>query len=111
SLNRFKQTVKATVCMPGSPGWVGDRCLAATDCKNGTSCANGICSESCARFCPDEPGWPSTFCAADSRLGNECLRTCTPASNASECPADSDCVQRGRVGEARTLRYVCVPKA
>jgi hypothetical protein len=110
-LNRFKQTVKATVCVPGSPGWIGDRCLAASDCQFGTSCSpRGICTQSCSRFCADEPGWPMTFCAADASMGNGCLRTCTPASNASECPADSDCVQRTRVGDSRTARFVCVPR-
>jgi hypothetical protein len=110
-VNRFKQTVKATVCVPGSPGWVGDHCLAAGDCQFGTSCSpSGICTQSCSRFCADEPGWPMTFCAADASVGNSCLRTCTPASNASECPADSDCVQRGRVGDSRTVKYVCVPR-
>ena len=111
---RFKQTLKAAVCVPGSPGWVGDHCLAAADCLNGTTCLGasasraGLCTESCARFCPDEPGFPSTFCAADP-IGNTCLRSCTPASNASECPADSQCVQRARVGEPATVKYVCDP--
>jgi L,D-transpeptidase catalytic domain len=108
TLNRFKQSVIASVCVPGSPGWVGDHCLAASDCRFGTSCSQGICTESCGRYCPDEPGWPSTFCAADGN--NECLRTCTPASNASECPADSDCVQRSRVSDSGTVKYVCVPR-
>ena len=51
-----------------------------------------------------------TFCAADPSVGNSCLRTCIPASNASECPADSECVQRARVGDSRTSKYVCVPR-
>ncbi len=101
--NRFKQTVTSSVCVPGSPGWVGDHCLAVSDCKNGSTCKGGICTEACARYCPDEPGWPTTFCAADPTLGNECLRGCTPASNASECPAESACVQRARVGDPGTI--------
>jgi len=112
---RFKQpTVKASVCVPGSPGWVGDHCFAAADCLNGTRCLGatasqaGICTESCARYCADEPGWPTTFCAADP-LGNTCLRECTPASNASECPADSTCVARARVSDSKTTKYVCDP--
>ncbi len=113
--SRFKQTLRAAVCVPGSPGWVGDHCLAAADCQNGSSCIDasaahaGICSESCSHYCPDEPGWPSTFCAADP-IGNSCLRSCTPASNASECPADSNCVARARVGDPTTVKYVCDPK-
>ena len=106
--NRFKQTVTATVCVPGSPGWIGDHCLAATDCLNGTTCQSGICTEACSLFCPDEPGTPSTFCADDT-MGHTCLRTCTPASNASECPADSNCVPRHRAGMAARVANVCVP--
>jgi len=107
TVNRFKQAVTSTVCVPGSPGWVGDHCLAAGDCLNGTTCDGGTCTESCSRYCPDEPGYPGTFCAGDL---SECLRTCTPASNASECPADSDCVQRSRAGDDATVKYVCVPR-
>jgi hypothetical protein len=113
---RFNSTLTSSVCVPGSPGWVGDHCFASTDCKNGTSCAGatsttpGICTETCTRFCPDMPGWTSTFCAADPTLGSGCLRKCTPASNASECPADSDCLVRSRPGNVGTPTAVCVPR-
>jgi hypothetical protein len=115
TLKRFHQTVQASVCVPGSPGWVGDHCFADADCDNGTHCAGagdtpGVCTESCARYCTDEPGWPTTFCADDATLGQTCLRECTPASNASECPADSDCTARSRVGDPGTQKFVCVPR-
>ena len=109
TVTRFHSTVTAAACVPGSPGWVGDHCLASTDCQNGTTCEAGICTESCSHFCPDEPGWPSTFCAADPKLGDTCLRSCTPASNASECPADSTCVERARAGQPSKTENVCVP--
>ena len=115
SLPRFHQTVQATVCVPGSPGWVGDHCFRDTECEGGTHCAGatvarpGLCTVSCARFCADQPGWPTTFCAADPSLGDGCLRACTPASNASECAADETCSERARVGEPGTRRFVCVP--
>jgi hypothetical protein len=104
---RFHGTTSATVCVPGSPGWVGDRCLADGDCQNGTSCQGGICAEACTRYCADEPGWASTFCAADGL----CERQCTPSSNASECAADTTCVATTRHGDASTTRYVCEPTA
>lgn len=116
---RFGQpSVSASVCVPGSPGWVGDHCFANTDCKTGTSCLGtasghpGICTLSCSAACADKPGWPMTFCAAVPSLGTggKCLRTCTPASNASECPADSDCVQRSRPSNPSSTRFVCVPR-
>jgi len=116
---RFGQpSVSATVCVPGSPGWVGDHCLSQGDCKAGTSCfgaANGtpgICTMNCSVACPDRPGWATTFCSADPArwTGGKCLRTCTPALNASECPADSDCVERSRPGNSSSTRFACVPR-
>jgi hypothetical protein len=109
SMSRFRSTVRATVCLPGSRGWVGDRCLGASDCKNGTSCESGVCTQACARFCPDMPSYATTFCAQDPSLGPTCLRACSDASNASECPADFACETRPRAGEPRTTRTVCVP--
>jgi hypothetical protein len=115
ALPRFHRTTRASVCMPGSPGWVGDHCFSDDDCKNGNHCAAaageppGICTQACERACPDEPGFPSTFCAVgvpglDSPT---CVRQCTSASNASECPADSTCVAQQN-SDGRT-REVCVP--
>lgn len=103
----------ATVCVPGSPGWVGDRCLADEDCGSGTTCSDaGICTMACDRTCADQPGYAETFCAAEPSVGpgGSCLRQCTPASNASECAADQTCVPRGRNGAPSTVRNVCVPE-
>jgi hypothetical protein len=102
----------AAVCVPGTRGWVGDRCLASTDCTGGTTCSNGICTMGCTRYCADQPGYADTFCAAEPTFGTggSCLRTCTPFSNASECPANSNCVARGRFGQASTVKYVCIPR-
>jgi hypothetical protein len=102
----------ARVCVPGSRGWVGDRCLASSDCKNGTTCNRGVCTMGCTRFCADQPGYADTFCAAEPLFGSggSCLRTCSPLANAPECPASSNCVARGRIGQPSTVRYVCVPR-
>ena len=118
SQQRFGQNwVTARACVPGSPGWVGDRCLAATDCRSGTTCVGaapghpGTCTMACSRFCADQPGWPTTFCATDSGLatGGSCLRQCTPSSNASECPVGDECLMRTRQSDPATMRYVCIP--
>lgn len=117
-MTRFGQSVTATVCMPGSPGWVGDRCFLDGDCADGTSCEGaagatpGVCTMPCERYCPDQPGWADTFCVNDPALGAgaHCARQCTPASNASECPADHDCVPLARNGDPGTVRNVCVPR-
>jgi hypothetical protein len=108
---RFKQTVSATVCVPGTRGWVGDHCFASSECTNGTTCAGatpttpGLCTIACTKYCSDLPGFTDTFCAAGT-TGGSCARQCTPASNASECPGGTTCVERTRPGET-TRRYVC----
>jgi hypothetical protein len=97
----------ARVCVPGSRGWIGDRCLTNTDCHPSNSCDSaGFCTQSCERYCPDDVGRPTTFCAA----GGSCLRQCTPESNGAECAAGSTCVERGRNGQSTTRRYVCEPE-
>ncbi len=105
-------SVTARVCVPGTKGWIGDRCLAASDCTGGTTCKGGTCTMSCDRYCSDQPGYADTFCASEATLGagGSCLRTCTPSSNASECSAGSTCTARGRNGQASVVKNVCVPR-
>ena len=108
-------TVKASVCMPASPGWVGDHCNASSDCKTGTTCAGagnghaGVCTMACNQFCADQPGYADTFCAAMPSLaaGGSCLRQCTPNSNAAECPSDMKCSPAARFGSPAATKYVC----
>ena len=116
---RFSQpSVGAEVCVPGSRGWIGDHCFSDIDCQDGNSCAGsstnagapGICTQSCTRYCPDQTGTPSTFCVNEAELGGAtCVRQCSPDSNASECPADSQCVARDRNGQPGVTRTVCLP--
>lgn len=112
---RLNSTTTATVCMPGTPGWIGDQCLGAADCAAGNTCFGatsteaGVCTKACTSTCPDQPGFPMTTCVNDPALGGSmCARRCTPASNASECPAGSACVTRKQVGTGQT-RSVCIP--
>jgi len=109
---RFNQTsVTANVCLPGSRGWIGDRCASESDCQEPNQCVRGICTQSCTSACPDQEATPSTFCAQESSFGAPtCLRQCTPVSNGSECPADSQCVPRKRAGSTTVTRNVCVPE-
>lgn len=110
--------VKANVCLPNSPGWVGDHCFTNNDCSSGTTCRGataekpGICSMSCTKFCADMPGYADTFCAGVPALGTggSCVRQCTPSSNAAECPADMQCVPHGRHGASTVTKHVCVPR-
>ena len=114
TVSRFRNTtVRASVCMPGSPGWIGDRCLGASDCRAGLRCSGaaqdpGVCTQACTRACPDAPGFPSTTCANQPAGGSACARRCTTASNASECAANQECVSRSRPGN--TAATVCSPR-
>ncbi|HVV87399.1 MAG TPA: L,D-transpeptidase [Kofleriaceae bacterium] len=105
-------SVTAAVCVPGTPGRVGDRCFADGDCTGGTRCSHGVCTIACDRFCADQPGYADTFCVRDDTLGagGSCARQCTPSSNASECSAGSTCVARGRNGQPSVVRNVCLPR-
>ena len=118
TLARLNQPlVKANVCMPASPGWVGDHCTAGTDCTSGTTCVGatvghpGVCTMACTQFCADQPGYADTFCAAMPSLaaGGSCLRQCTPSSNASECPTDMACAPAPRFGQPTAVKSVCTP--
>lgn len=112
TLSRFSQaSVTARVCAPGSRGWVGDRCVAASDCGMGTSCVNGTCTMSCDKYCSDAPGYADTFCVNDATLGTggHCARTCTPSSNASECAGGMVCQTESRNGQPSVSKNVCLP--
>lgn len=116
TLSRINQpAVKASVCVPASRGWVGDRCRTNTDCTTGTTCAGasalraGVCTMACNQFCADQPGYADTFCATAPSLapGGSCLRQCTPSSNAAECPLDMKCTPAVRFGSPAVTKYVC----
>jgi hypothetical protein len=119
TLARYGQaSASAKVCTPGSRGWVGDPCLGARECLNGSTCVGvndhgwGYCSEPCTSVCPDEPGTSATACVNDpipaSGLATGCLRACTAASNGSECEGGTTCVPR-TTGATRDTRMVCRP--
>ena len=114
--HRPSSTTSASVCLPKSPGWIGDHCSSNADCTMGTTCAGatattrGVCTESCTALCPDEPGFAETTCVSAPSLasGGTCLRKCTPSTNASECAADQQCVTETHLMTG--TRSVCVPK-
>jgi hypothetical protein len=110
---RFGQpAVALDVCVPGSPGWIGDRCLSGDDCAAGLTCAAGVCTQACQRLCPDRPGEAETACVLDPDLGpgGQCARTCERDEQSSTCGADLACVSRPRAGTGEP-RQVCVPIA
>lgn len=113
---RFNSSVSANVCLPKSPGWIGDHCKTSADCQTGNECrgatadAPGICSQACTVLCPDQPGWADTTCVNVAAFGSggSCARTCTPASNGSECPRDMTCGVAQKPGTGIS-RNVCLP--
>ena len=109
-------SVTASVCVPGSPGWIGDHCFTHDDCQAGNDCRGassglpGICTQTCSQYCPDQAGFPATFCVNAPEVGGpSCLRQCTPSSNGAECPAGFSCASRTRNGGS-TVKSVCVPE-
>lgn len=113
---RFNQpAVTADVCVPGSPGWIGDHCFADAECKNGNTCHDedaadgvpGICSQACTRFCPDMPGFPTTACVTEADGQGHCERGCSALDNAAACPGDQICQSRPRQGRAGKTAEVC----
>ncbi|MEZ4401589.1 MAG: L,D-transpeptidase [Kofleriaceae bacterium] len=108
---RFGQpVVESEVCLPGSPGWIGDHCLAGDDCGAGLTCTAGVCTQTCQRFCPDQPGTSETGCVLDDNLGDggHCARTCDRDELSSSCPAGMACLPVERAGASGT-RDVCTP--
>lgn len=107
---------RADVCLPGSQGWIGDRCLSDDECDSGhcTPLAGGpegICAEPCSRYCPDKVGgYASTFCAPAPESvpdeGGMCVARCF--SN-DDCVVGTSCVQTGRFGQTSVVRASCVP--
>lgn len=103
-------------CLPGTEGWVGDRCLADTDCVLTQDCRKtgdgaGFCTEPCSRYCPDlDGGYAVTFCVdnplTSSATDGMCVARC--ASN-DECPLGATCELEPRANEAAVTRTVCLP--
>jgi lipoprotein-anchoring transpeptidase ErfK/SrfK len=104
-LRRFNSEVEKEACVPGSRGWIGDRCFVDTDCMSPNRCAGatpkkaGLCTQDCTQFCPDLPGYPWTFCAEGT-----CARRCSLASNASECgTSGTACSPRPRTSDGKVI--------
>jgi hypothetical protein len=108
---RFSQpSVKASVCVPGGQGWIGDRCLSNTDCMAGSSCHQstptsvGFCTESCDLYCPDLDGHAGTFC-----VDGLCRARCSEQANTTDCNLGSTCSKRSRHNQPWNTTTVCMP--
>ena len=116
-VSRFGQSwVRRDVCLPGTDGWIGDRCLVDDDCLSGychelDGESAGLCTEACNRYCPDrDGGYAVTFCVdADPNApenGGMCVNRC---SSNDDCALGSTCESRARHSQARVVRDACVP--
>lgn len=97
-VGRFGQSsVTASVCLPGSAGWIGSPCFSDLDCASyGMTCHQasaeedrpGYCTQSCAKYCPDADGEAGTFCVDASETGGECVQRCAVQD---DCPSGYSC--------------------
>jgi len=115
-IGRFGQpTVKADVCLPGTEGWIGDRCLQDSECT-GSVCMpvddgdGGLCTQACGRTCPDKANFAGTFCVkatSESELSDGmCVASCT---RDDDCSVGTTCETEPRNGQASVVRSVCLP--
>lgn len=119
---RFGQpSVTAEVCLPGSPGFIGDRCFTDDECQAGHTCGGGdasagepgTCTQPCTRLCPDAAGFPTTTCVLEG--GTEggaatCARRCDADANAPECAGDQICAPAARAARPGQSVNVCRPE-
>jgi hypothetical protein len=100
------RTGSASVCQPGTPGRLGDPCLAATECTtarlcqpSGLAAGPGFCSQACTTTCPG-----SLICTALSG-GSRCVETCKNQDQCSYGLACEDGVRRTAGG----TYTACIP--
>lgn len=112
-----QSSVRRTVCLPGTEGWIGDPCQADGECLSGychglETDVVGMCSEACTRYCPDLDGHAATFCVsadpAAPENGGMCVAQC---ADDDECGVGYACNARTRHGQSSVVRNVCEPVA
>lgn len=113
---RPDRSASASVCLPGSKGWIGDRCLEDDECDTGVCTPieggpQGICTQSCSRYCPDKDGAAGTFCidapASVPETGGMCVARC---HDDDHCPAGTACVESPRYSQSSVVVKSCVPR-
>lgn len=107
--------------LPAQPGrgFIGSPCRQALDCRyDGAVCAGsapeGMCSLPCERLCPDQDGFPITFCIDGAELEGldpgACVSRCDFARFPERgCRSGYGCVPRVRVNEGDVTQLVCLP--
>ncbi len=129
SAPRHGQSGTRQVCLPEqspppAPSFIGGPCSSAAGCSSSSarclagSFLGGMCTEPCAKLCPDAKGWPETFCvsfapATETFAGAEghCFSRCDQARHpGSGRRAGYRCVKVARHKEPSVQRNVCVPE-
>lgn len=105
-------------------GWIGSACDTVADCPyDGAICLTegfprGTCSMDCELYCPDEDGFPLTFCVEESELPSGapigdggCLSRCDFGAypDTQGCRQDYGCVEVARANEPWTVVPACLP--
>lgn len=102
----------------GPRGWIGSACESNSECDyDGGVCLtddypNGMCSLDCDLYCPDEDGYPVTFCTDEIDLGSGggCVSRCDYGLFPEDgCRPGYGCVLSQRANEPSTEKYVCLP--
>lgn len=115
-VSRPDGSATASVCVPGSKGWIGDRCLSDDECDTGLCTPVeggpvGICTETCTRYCPDKANAAGTFCVEAPETvpdaGGICVAKCY---NDDHCPAGTVCETASRINQTSVTASVCVPE-
>ncbi|MCP4807988.1 MAG: extensin family protein [Proteobacteria bacterium] len=105
-------------------GWIGSPCDTVDDCDyEGAICLTegfprGTCSMDCELYCPDEDGFPLTFCVEEPEFPNSapigdggCLSRCDFGAypDTQGCRQDYGCVEVARANEPTTIVPACLP--
>jgi len=105
------------------PGFIGSPCATSADCKfDGAVCLTdgfpaGLCTLPCSDSCPDQNGFPVTFCGNTTDvpeggvLGDGlCLSRCDFEYYPDDgCRDGYGCVLVARPSDPAAIRYACVP--
>ena len=103
---------------PGNVGFIGASCGDDGDCSFAEAFClgadegypNGMCSQDCERFCPDQAGASVTFCVGGLVAGGgACVQQCDYAAFETGCRPGYGCRASDRFNEAGVSRQVCLP--
>ena len=103
-------------------GFVGGACTTDSQCayaggqclKDSAGFPNGMCTQSCTKFCPDKAGMATTFCisAKDVSVSTPpglCTARCDYSKSPTGCRPGYKCAKLQRYGDPATSMFACIP--